>query len=385
MKKIAVLFGGKSVEHEVSIITGMQVMENMDKSKYQPVPIYITKEGRWLSDPSFTDFKVFKNKEWNHGKEVFFQMGQGGKLYTIEAKSGRLFSKGGSSLEVVETIDMVFPALHGTYGEDGKIQGLLELLNLPYVGADVLAAAVGMDKVMMKKVFEKEGIPILPYTWAYRSTWEKVKTAFKNKVKELGYPVFVKPSNLGSSIGITKVMDESTLEEAVELALHYDDKVLVEQGAHPCRELNMAVLGYQRKYETSQIEEPLTQGEVYDYSAKYMSGSKSKGKNSRNFPALSPELQEELETYGKMAMDAIQGTGVARLDYILENDKCYVNEINTMPGSISFYLWEVKGISIQELINILLEQGQQRREEKKKTGYTIDVNLLDQTTYGSKL
>ncbi|MDO5714157.1 MAG: D-alanine--D-alanine ligase family protein [Tissierellia bacterium] len=386
MKKVAVLFGGKSVEHEVSIITGMQVMENMDKSKYEPIPIYITKEGKWLSHPEFTDFKVFKNKETEKGMEVFFRPGMGNTLYTEQISSGGLFGKKGKELTPYETIDIVFPALHGTFGEDGSVQGYLDLIDLPYVGCGVLAASVGMDKILMKEAFRGLDIPLLPYTWCFRSTWETNKEEIKKDIEKLGYPVFVKPSNLGSSIGITKVNKTEELEEAMELAMSYDRKVIIEKGAKNPRELNMAVLGYEDHMETSEVEEPELAKDLLDYESKYMSGNKNKGKQKRKIPADVPEqIVKEMEKYAILAMKAIDGMGTARIDFLLEEEKLYVNEINTLPGSIAFYLWEGKGLEMKDLITKLLEGAEERSKQRKNTMYHYDVNLLELTTYGSKL
>lgn len=385
MKKVGVLFGGKSVEHEVSIITGMQVMENMDSSEYEPIPIYITKEGKWLSDPSFRDFTTFKNWKEDVGTEVFFRFGSSA-LYCEREGQGGLFGKKGPSVEVYDTPEIYFPALHGTYGEDGAVQGLLETLQVPYVGAGVAAGALGMDKVLMKKVFEAEGLPVLPYRWFYRSEWKKDSGKVLSSLGGLSYPLFVKPANLGSSIGITMVKEEKELREAIDLAASYDRKIIVEQGAKNPRECNMAVLGYEGEFLTSVAEEPMGWTDLLSFADKYVKGSKNKGGKGKKPEAnLSPELLERMEVLSKKAMAAIDAMGTARIDFLLEGDDLFINEINTLPGSVAFYLWEGKGISFRELLTLLLKEGEERYAQRKETTFRYDANLLELTKYGAKL
>ena len=233
MKKIAVIFGGRSVEHEVSVITGMQVIENIDKSKYEVIPIYIDKEGRWLTGSSLSEFKTFKEKKFNDVKEIIISPNYGdGNIYSHPNGVG-LFGK-----KIIDKIDIVFPVIHGMNGEDGTIQGLFELMDIPYVGGGVLASSVGMDKVLMKDVYKANGLPIVDYTWFYRSNWKKDKDSIiKNIEAKLSYPLFVKPANLGSSIGISKAKDKQGLIEAIEIAINYDRKIIIEKAVESPREI----------------------------------------------------------------------------------------------------------------------------------------------------
>lgn len=236
MKKVGVLFGGRSVEHEVSVITAMQIIENMDRTKYEPVAIYVTKEGKWLTGKSLLSFESFKNNDFKDSKRIVISPNHNdGNLYAHPDETG-LFGK-----KIVDTIDIFFPAFHGTNGEDGAAQGLLEFVNKPYVGAGLLASSVGMDKIVMKDVYKANGIPVVDYIWFYRSQWEADKEGSIDKVEsKLGYPVFVKPSNLGSSIGISKAKNREMLQVALEIAASYDRKIIVEKAVEEPREINCA-------------------------------------------------------------------------------------------------------------------------------------------------
>lgn len=387
MINVAVVFGGRSVEHEVSVITGMQIIENMDKSKFNPIPIFIDKDGKWLSGEVLKDFRTFKNQDFSKAIEVFFKGNKGDfNLYTLE--EGGFFSKGG--LKAYEKIDVVFPALHGTYGEDGAIQGYLELLDIPYVGCGVMSAAVGMDKVIMKEVFKTHNIPMTEFTYFYRSKWEKNKDDCVNESEKLGYPLFVKPANLGSSIGISKANNREELENAIEVASHYDRKIIVEKAAIDPREINAAVMGYEDDIIVSPCEEPIGWKDILSYEDKYI-GSNTKGaktgKNSRrNIPAnISEDLKNEVEKLAKVCFKSIDAMGTARIDFLIEGDKVYVNEINTLPGSISFYLWEAAGIPMKDLITKLIDLSQVRSTQKTGNIYSYDSNLYMKSGYGAKL
>ena len=390
MENVAVIFGGRSVEHEVSIITGMQIVENMDKSKYNPIPVYITKEGKFLSGDSLRDFTTFKNNDFSKATEVFFKgYADDYNLYTFEKEKAGLFSKEVTNLKVVANIDIIFPALHGTYGEDGSIQGLFELMNIPYVGCGVMSSAVGMDKVIMKKVFKSENIPMTDYFYFYRDEWKNKHEIIK-KAESLGYSLFVKPANLGSSVGISKATDRKSFEKAVEVALNYDRKILVEKAVENPREINAAVLGYEGDILVSECEEPTGWTEFLSYEDKYVGDGKTKGtgmKNQKkNLPAdIKDSVKEEIQKYAKLAFRAIDGMGDARIDFLLDGDKVYVNEINTLPGSIAFYLWEESNIKFTDLITKLIELSKTRHDQKSNNIYSYNSDLLNKTNYGAKL
>ena len=368
----------------------MQIIENMDKSKYNPIPIYITKDGKFLSGESLKNFKSYKDQDFHDGVEVFFKPEYGNKnLYYVKHNPKKLFKAEYDSVEVYEKIDGIFFALHGTFGEDGCTQGLFELMGMPYTGCGVMSAAVGMDKVIMRKVFESEDIPMTRYKYFFREELKNLKGVIE-KCKDLNFPLFVKPANLGSSIGISRVENALDLSKALEVAAHYDRKIIVEEAVVNPREINVAVLGYEDDLRVSAAEEPLGFKDLLKYEDKYVSGSKgaksSQKHQNKKLPAeLKPELEKEIKELAKKAFSAIDGAGVARIDFLVDGDKAYVNEINTLPGSIAFYLYEVDGLMIKDLITRLIELGKERHSERAANNYSIDSNLFNMTSYGAKI
>jgi D-alanine-D-alanine ligase len=343
--RVGILFGGKSGEHEVSLRSAASVAEALDKSKYDVVPIHITKEGHWLS--AAESLKLLPS-----------------------AGVSRSSSENAIQLSFDPTarqpVDVVFPVLHGTYGEDGTVQGLLEMAGLPYVGAGVLGSAAGMDKDVMKRLFRDNGLPVVEWILLLRSDLggarEKMEQAF-------GYPVFVKPANLGSSVGISKAHGAKELEQALELAASFDRRIIVER-AVDARELECSVLGNDKPI-ASLPGEIVPAGEFYDYDAKYVN------EDSRLLiPApLSPEQTAELRDFACRAFQAIDCAGMARVDCFLERGtgKIFLNELNTIPGftSISMYpkLWEATGIPYSGLLDRLIALALERHEEKRRTKY----------------
>lgn len=385
MKKVGVVFGGRSVEHEVSVITGMQVIENMDKTKYKPVPIYINKEGKWLTGDSLLNFKNFKNNNFTEAIEIFMSPKPGDfNLYKNPQDIG-MFGK-----KVVDNIDIAFLALHGTHGEDGSIQGLFELMDIPYIGGGVLASSVGMDKILMKDVFKSNNLPVVDYYWFYRSDWNDNRQDVLDSIEDsLKYPLFVKPANLGSSIGINIAKDKEALIQAIEVAVNYDRKIIIEKAVEQPREINCAVLGYDREVVTSLCEEPLGWKEVLTFEDKYVKGNSKGGKSSgerRIIPAdIEDELREQIEELAKKAFISIDGSGTSRIDFLIDKDEnVYVNEINTLPGSIGFYLWENKGYSFKDLIDALIDIAIKISKEKQGNMYNFDSNLFNRIQYGGK-
>lgn len=386
MKKVGVIFGGRSVEHEVSVITGMQVMENIDKKKYEVVPIYITKEGKWLTGECLMDFANFKKNDLSEAVEMFVSPNCGNhKIYPNPENIG-LFGK-----KILGELDVVFPALHGTHGEDGSIQGLFELMDIPYTGCGVLASSVGMDKILMKDVYRSYGMPIVKYHWFYRSNWKKNRDIIIDEIKgKLEYPMFVKPANLGSSIGINIAKNQEDLIEAIEIAVNYDRKIIIEQAVTNPREINCAVLGYDEEVITSLCEEPLGWKDVLTFEDKYVKSNAKGGKSSgerRVIPAdISDELRTKIEDLAKKAFICIDGKGTARIDFLVDEDEnVYVNEINTIPGSFGFYLWEGKGYSFKKLIDELIKIAILTHEDKKSNMYNFDANLFNRIQYGGKV
>lgn len=386
MKKVGVVFGGRSVEHEVSIITGMQVMENIDKKKYQVVPIYITKEGKWLSGDCLLDFSNFKNNTLSQAVEIFVSPNCGNYNIYPNPENIGLFGK-----KILGSLDVVFPALHGTHGEDGSIQGLFELMDIPYAGCGVLASSVGMDKILMKDVYKANGIPIVNYYWFYRSNWKNDENSVVKEIEEtLKYPVFVKPANLGSSIGINIAKDQEALIKAIEIAVNYDRKVIVEQAVETPREINCAVLGYDEELNTSLCEEPLGWEDVLTFEDKYVKSNAKGGKSSgerRIIPAdISDDLRLRIEDLAKQAFVCIDAKGTARIDFLVDKEEnVFVNEINTIPGSFGFYLWEGKGYSFGHLVDELINIAIITHEDKKSNMYNFEANLLNRIQYGGKI
>ncbi|WP_352418962.1 D-alanine--D-alanine ligase family protein [Proteiniborus sp.] len=380
-KRVGVVFGGRSVEHEVSVITGMQVIENIDKAKYEVVPIYISKEGKWLTGESLMNFKNFKNDNLKNLKEIIVTpVYKDYKVYSHPETIGFLGKK------LVESVDVIFTALHGTNAEDGTVQGLLELVDIPYTGAGVMASAVGMDKITMKDVFRAHGLPIVDYTWFFRKKWFTHKEVIINEVEQnLGYPVFVKPANLGSSVGITKAKDKKELIDSIEIAIRYDRKIIVEKSVENPREINCAVMGYDDNVKASLCEEPVGWKELLTYEDKYIS-SNSKGSKSggRNIPADLPEEKTKLiQETAKKAFMAIDCRGNARIDFLLDQEgNVFVNEINTLPGSVAYYLWEPMGINFKDLVSELIDIALAAHKEKNENMYSYDVDLFKRIEFG---
>lgn len=386
MKKIGVFFGGRSAEHEVSVITGMQIIENIDKTKYEVVPIYVSKEGKWLTGDSLLDFKNYKDGKFKDTKEIILSPNYKDNNVYAHPEMVGLFGK-----KIMNKIDIAFPAFHGMNGEDGTVQGIFELMDIPYVGCGVLGSSVGMDKVLMKDVYKANGLPIVDYTWFYRSKWLKDRDEVINQVEEkLSYPMFVKPANLGSSIGITKAKNRDGLISAVEVAIKYDRKIIIEKAVENLREINCAVMGYDEEVMTSLCEEPVGWEEILTFEDKYVKSNEKGGKTSgerRIIPAdIKEEIASEIEDLAKKAFITIDGRGVSRIDFLLdENNNVFINEINTLPGSIAFYLWEGKGYSFVKLIDELINIAVKVHEEKKSNIYSYEANLLNRTNFGSKV
>jgi len=395
MKKIRVgiLFGGRSGEHEISLLSAASVFNAIDKDKYEVVPIGITKEGRWVTAADaerllkgkFEDHKHLRagDPEATPGAAVLAK-GEAVVMPPEPQKHGSLtpFETDASSHALTRRatdraidVDVIFPVLHGTFGEDGTIQGLLELADLPYVGAGVLGSAAGMDKDIMKALFRAAGLPIVKHVTLLRSEWEtnakKVQKLVESKLK---YPVFVKPANLGSSVGISKAHDGKELGPAIEEAAKFDRKIVIEQGVggrkQKAREIECSVLGNDNP-EASLPGEIVPSTEFYDYKAKYLDEG-----SQLIIPAkLSKGETKQVQRLAIAAFKAVDCSGLARVDFLMEpkSRKIYLNEINTMPGftAISMYpkLWAASGVSYSDLIGRLIQLGLDRHEEKKKNRY----------------
>ena len=371
--KLGVLFGGVSVEHEISVITAVQAMKAMDKEKYDIVPIYIDKErniytGKLLMEiDSYKDMSLLRR----YAKRVI--------IYTDK---GHYFLQSvGTFKKIVNEVDIVFPIVHGSGVEDGSIAGYLETLGVPYVGPNVLSAALGQDKVMMKEIFKSNNLPIVDYTWFFDFEYQTNKDEIKNRINKLGYPVVIKPASLGSSVGITVVHKESELDAAINDAISYDKKILVEKMVENLVEVNCSVKGTVEECETSAIEEVMSSDEILSYRDKYMGGNKTKGMASvgRIIPARLEE--KELETIKELSIKVfrlLNLSGICRIDYLYDktNKKIYINEPNTIPGSLSFYLWEPVGIKYKDLLDQTITGAIREYKKKQRKTFSFDTNIL---------
>ncbi|SDZ30186.1 D-alanine-D-alanine ligase [Evansella caseinilytica] len=380
--RVAVIYGGMSVEHEVSVISALQAIQNMDKEKYEIIPLYISKDGTWYTGDAMLDIEEYKNLSALLGKSQKIQLTRNGNQVIVNKEPRPKFGKA-----YINEIDVAFPVIHGTFGEDGVLQGYLELLGLPYVGCDVLSSSTGMDKVIMKHVYREAGIPVLDYVWFYSSQWNHDQEAWVKKIEDsLGYPVIVKPANLGSSVGISKAANLDELEEAIELASTFAAKIVVEKMVQNMTEVNCSVLGDYESADASVCEQVLGNDEILSYEDKYAGGSgksggASKGMESTNriIPAeIGGDKTKEVQEIAVKAFQVLGCSGVSRIDFLIDNDtnKVYINEINTIPGSLSFYLWEPTGKPYQQLADDLIQLALKRARERESLMFSIDSNLF---------
>ena len=360
--RVGVLFGGRSGEHEVSIASAQSVLRALDPEKYEPVPIGIAKDGRWLVGESAQKLLPDVLKR---GHRV---------ILPHDPSSGSLMSVGESPAGPPARVDVMFPVLHGTFGEDGTMQGLLELAGIPYVGAGVLASSVGMDKDVQKRLFRDARIPVVDYLSVSRVEWQRAPAAVeKAAARKFRYPVFVKPATLGSSVGMTKVRRARDLPAAMNEASLYAQKILIER-AITGREIEVAVLGNEDP-QTAVPGEIIPHREFYDYTAKYL----EEGTELRIPAKLEPAQVRKFQDYARRAFLAIECRGMARVDFFLEKrtGKIYLNELNSIPGftSISMYpkMWEASGLSYPHLIDRLIELALEEHQEKSRTKYAIEL------------
>lgn len=362
--RIGLVFGGRSGEHEVSLASATSVMANLDKDKYEVVPIGITKEGSWLlgTEPA----KLLAAEQSASHDEGLDQTTA--VTLTGDPSLRRLIPvESGEDLGANAALDVIFPVLHGTYGEDGTLQGLLEMANVPYVGCSVLGAALGMDKEKMKIVFQAVGLPVVDYLVYRRNEWERSPETILDAIEQrLGHPCFVKPVNLGSSVGVNKAHDRAELEHAINVAAEYDRKIIIERAIN-CRELECAVLGNDEPI-ASVVGEVVASNEFYDYNAKYIDN-----KSQIIIPAQIPQATaEEVRRQSVQAFLALDLSGLSRVDFFLEKEtgKVYINEVNTLPGftQISMYpkLWAASGLPYSQLLDRLIELALERHADKQR-------------------
>lgn len=385
--RVGMIFGGRSVEHEVSVLTAHQAIAALPRERFVPVPIYIDKSGRWFTGDALLELSSFTDLGRIDGladRVVLSCDATDPALLPLGESKSRLFGRKSSASGEPVRFDVAFPLIHGTHGEDGTVQGLLELANLPYAGSNVTASAVGNDKVLSKIVLSHAGLPVLAYREIHRSAWEQSPEAATEEIVEaFGFPVYVKPVTLGSSIGVSHADSADELAFAVQVALTYDSRAMVEPGIEGIIEVNCAVLGDDGGPRASVCEQP-TGGKVLSYEDKYLTGDKTAGMKGakRIVPApIGDELTERVKSAAISTFQALGAAGVARVDFLVQPEEgtIYVNEINTMPGSLAFYLWEPAGLSFPALLETLIAQARRRHAEKQRNTYSFDVSLLDMT------
>lgn len=355
--KVGLFFGGRSVEHEVSVITALQAFENLDKNKYEVVPVYVSKSGDFYTSSKFLDLKNYKDID----------------LLILQATKVTFVKGGIQTLSFWPKhipLDLAFPLFHGSFGEDGSFQGLLEMMQIPYIGFSVAGSVIGMDKALSKQVFESLGLPIGKYV--------AIKRGEKPDVSGLKFPLIVKPATVGSSIGINKVEKPEDLEFYIEVAGTYSEKILIEEAFENIIEVNCAAIGYKEPI-PSVCEQPIASAALLSFEDKYQKGSMKS--MQRKIPApISQKLTKQIQETTLKIFKVLDGCGVARVDYFVDprSERFWVNEINTIPGSLSYYLFKPLKISYQKLLDILIDSALERSVDQKKITYTFDSGLLSQ-------
>lgn len=378
--KVGVFFGGQSVEHEVSIISAVQAMRNFNTERYDIIPVYIARDNNMYTGTALLDISEYtKPTELLKKCQRVILVNNGGKLQ-LERYPKRLFGN-----NICDTIEVAFPVVHGTNVEDGCLQGYFKTVGIPYAGCDVLSSALGMDKYAMKCVLKDNGLPVLDCKRFNIKQYQKNGRGVMDEIEgSFSYPVIVKPIDLGSSVGIKKASDRKSLEEAIDYAFQFAKSILVERAIENLREINCAVLGDYEEAIASECEEPVNTDEILSYSDKYINGGKnggSKGMAStkRKLPA---EISDKTRKYiRELAVNTFQSlgcSGVSRVDFLMDaqTEEIWVNEINTIPGSLSFYLWEPIGIAYESLLDRVVKLALKRARENMDIVYTIDTNIL---------
>ncbi len=398
--KLGVFFGGDSVEHEISVITMSQAISSLNPEKYEIVPIYIAKNGVMYTGDDLLDLYSFKDMDVLLKRCYKVSVVNDGKSVKVMKCPAPWIGK-----RVINTIDIAFPIVHGTNCEDGTIAGFLNLLKIPVVGPDIMASSIGMDKILQKKVLRDSGIPVVDFVSFYSNQYIKDEEKVLNDIEdELEYPMIVKPGNLGSSVGIRKAKNKIDLQESIEFAMEFADRIIVEKAVEDLKEINCSVIGNLTESETSVCEEPFFSDEILSYTDKYIGNGKSKGgtigggkgstikfgqKNcasksnsqfsNKKIPAeISKEKTEEIQELAREVFKILGCSGVARVDFLIDNktDNVYVNEINTIPGALSYYLWEATGKSFENELDQIIDIAIKRHRDKEKLTFSYNQNIL---------
>ncbi|MBR4122475.1 MAG: D-alanine--D-alanine ligase [Erysipelotrichaceae bacterium] len=395
--RVAVFFGGQSCEHEISCISANQVIQALNKDKYEVIPVYIAKNKDMYTGDLLFDLANYTDLNDLVSKLRKVSLVKDGNHVYLHAVKDSLFK------HYEQEIDVAFPVMHGTGGEDGTLQGLLEMMDLPYTSSSVIGSAVGQDKVIMKEILEYHHIPIVPWFQIKVSEFENRQAEYLEKAKALGFPLIVKPANLGSSIGIEVIHNEEEFADKVREAGKYDFKLAVEAMVKDLKEVNCSVIGSLKEAKTSAIEEVMKDDAFLTFDKKYLGGSKSaktkgavkaptkggasKGmaSASRKVPAdLSAETEAEIRKYALEAFEALEAHGCVRIDFMIDraDGKVYVNEINSIPGSLAFYLWQETGMGFDQECDVLIDNALKRKSEREKKVFSFDTNILQ--SYGRK-
>ncbi|MEO9885532.1 MAG: D-alanine--D-alanine ligase [Balneola sp.] len=378
---LVIAFGGVSPEHEVSVLTAIQAISSMMESPYSLIPLYITKSGKWLTGEALLDLENYKDLKVLESKSIrcSFVKDEAGRTLLKQQGSTGLFSK-----PKMYPVYAALCAFHGSGGENGSFQGICDFYNIPFTGSDVLASAIGMNKVKAKQICVANDIPVTDSLDFYETNWETDQSTIIKEAEILGYPLIVKPCSLGSSIGVAKANSKKELIEAVEMAFRYDAHLLVEEAIHPLMEINCSVLGTAEECRASVCEKPIGSTETLSFKDKYQSGEgvdKGMASADRVIPAdISSDLTEEIRELSVRTFKTFGASGVARLDFLVNADtnKVYFNEINTIPGSFSFYLWDKSDISFRQLIDELIEIALKNHHQKNGRIQSYETNLLNE-------
>lgn len=399
--KVGVFFGGNSVEHEISVITMNQAISSLDPEKYEVVPIYIAKNGVMYTGDDLLDLYSFKDMDVLLKRCYKVAVVNDGKGVKVVRTPAPWIGK-----RVLNTIDVAFPIVHGTNCEDGTIAGFVTLLGIPFVGPDIVASSIGMDKILQKKILRQSGISVVDFVAFYSVEYIKDEEKILNDIeKQLEYPVIVKPGNLGSSVGIRKAKNKVELEDAIEFAMEFADRIIVEKAVEDLKEINCSVIGNLTETEASICEEPFFSDEILSYADKYIGDGKSKGGTiaggktgseklggqkagakggntqfaNKKIPAdISKEKNEEIQKLAQEVFKVLGCSGVSRIDFLIDQktDKVYVNEINTIPGALSYYLWEATGKPFEKELDEIIEIAIKRHRDKEKLTFSYDQNIL---------
>ena len=383
--KVGVIFGGESVEHEVSIISAIQAMKQIDEEKYEIVPIYITKDREWYTGNILKDIDTFKDidmiKRFCSNVVLYCNKGR----YVLQNKNGLIRKE-------IQEIDIAFPVVHGTNVEDGVLQGYLQTIGIPFVGPNVYAAVAGQDKSVMKDIWKNAGLPMTEYFSFYDVDYNGDSEEIIKRAKKIGFPLIVKPSSTGSSVGISVCEDVESLKEAIEDAINYDNKIIIEEVVKNLKEVNIAVLGNYENQTVSEIEEVLSGNKFLTFEDKYIGNGKnskvkgvkstaSKGMASTNrkLPAdLTKKTKEEIENIAVRAFKALGSSGNSRIDFLIDSktNKVYINEINSIPGSLAFYLWDAKGINFTSILDDMINIGIKDYKKRINKTHSFESNIL---------